>query len=78
MTSTISETMKAAVLDRPGELSIRDVPVPKPGPEEVLVRVKACGICGTDMKLYHGDYAAKYPVILGHEFSGEVAAADIL
>ena len=66
--------MKAAVLEKVGELILRDVPVPQPGPEEVLIRVKACGICGTDIKLYHGDYEAKCPVILGHEFSGEVAA----
>lgn len=64
--------MKAAVLEKVGHLKIKDVPVPKPKDNEVLIRVKVCGICGTDIKLYHGDYTARVPVILGHEFSGEI------
>ena len=73
MTSTRSETMKAAVLEKSGQLSLCDCPVPSPGKRGVLVRVKACGLCSTDLKLYHREYKAKTPVILGHEFAGEVA-----
>ena len=64
--------MKAAVLEEVKKLIIRDVPEPEPGPSQVLVKVAACGICGTDIKLYEGKYSANVPVILGHEYSGEV------
>ena len=64
--------MKAAVLEEVGKLRLKDVPVPQPKNNEVLIRVRVCGICGTDIKLYKGDYTANVPVILGHEFSGEI------
>ncbi|MFH0965174.1 MAG: zinc-dependent alcohol dehydrogenase family protein [Planctomycetota bacterium] len=66
--------MKAAVLEAVGKLAVKEVPTPKPKADELLVKVAACGVCGTDVKLFHGDYQAQYPVILGHEFAGEVAA----
>jgi len=66
--------MKAAVLYRPYELGIDDVPVPEVGPGQVLIRVSVCGLCGTDVNLYTGTYTARRPVIIGHEFAGEVAA----
>ncbi len=66
--------MKAAVLrelNRP--LVIEDVPIPEPGYGEVLVRTKACGICGTDLHIIEGSgYKPKLPHILGHEPSGVV------
>ena len=74
MTSTRFETMKAAVLEKPGRLRLRDCPVPTPGKGEVLIHVKVCGLCSTDLKLLHGDYKTKTPVILGHEFAGKVVA----
>ncbi|GAB4408903.1 MAG: zinc-binding dehydrogenase [Anaerolineales bacterium] len=57
-----------------GAVEIRDVPVPTWGPDECLVKVKYCGICGTELHLYHGqlDLLANPPVILGHEWCGEV------
>ncbi len=64
--------MKAAVLYKPGDVKIEDRAIPKPEAEEVLIRVKACGVCGTDNALYKGEYPANYPVIIGHEFSGEI------
>lgn len=68
--------MKAAVLTRPEEFSIEiNYPLPKPGPEEILVQVKACGVCGTDSHIYKGDYRVQFPVIPGHEFSGIVVEA---
>ncbi len=55
-----------------GNLELREVPVPKPGPHEVLVEVKAAGICGTDLHVKHDTFPYWPPVILGHEFSGQV------
>ena len=66
--------MKAAALTQFGKpLSIIDAPTPHPGDDEVLIRVRACGIDGTDLKLCKGSgYAPKLPFIMGHEFTGEV------
>lgn len=65
--------MKAAVLEAIEKIKVKEVPIPRPKDSEVLIRVKVCGLCGTDAKLYKGDYTANVPVILGHEFSGEIA-----
>ena len=62
------------------KLEIRDVPVPKIAPDQVLVRVRACGVCGSDMHFYETDAQGyvlypgltRFPAVLGHEFSGEV------
>lgn len=58
-----------------GNMEIREAAVPKPAAGEVLIRVKACGICGSDLHIYNWDtqVAMKPPVITGHEFSGEIA-----
>jgi len=64
--------MRAAVLEAPGQLVVKEVPDPKPGPNELVVEVKACGVCGTDVSLFTGKYTANYPVIPGHELAGEV------
>ena len=67
--------MKAAVYLGPGHLEIRDVPIPPVGENEVLIKVAYCGICGTDVHIYHGDGGAANvnpPLIIGHEFSGIV------
>ena len=69
--------MKAAVFYQATDLRILDVPKPTPKAGEVLLKVKACGICGTDVHIYHGDEgAAATPAgtVLGHEFSGIVEA----
>ncbi|MHB9022724.1 MAG: zinc-dependent alcohol dehydrogenase [Armatimonadota bacterium] len=55
-----------------GFLALLDVEQPKPGPGEVLIEVKACGICGTDVHVLHDQFPYWPPVVLGHEFSGEV------
>ena len=65
--------MKAAVFYGKGNLQIVDLPRPVAGEGEVLVKVLACGVCGTDVHIYHGDEgAAKTPAgtVLGHEFAG--------
>ncbi len=64
--------MKAVVFDSPGEVRVTEVPDPVVGPEDVLIAVKAAGVCGTDVHIYEGDFIATYPLIPGHEFAGEV------
>ena len=67
-------TMRAAYLVEPGRFELRDVPIPALGRDAVLVRVSRTGICGTDIHMFHGHYAAdKLPLIPGHEFTGTVA-----
>ena len=68
--------MKAARFYQVGQpLVLEEVPRPQPGPEEVLIRVKSCGICGSDIHIvYEGVTPTAFqPIILGHEFSGENA-----
>ena len=70
--------MKAAVFLGPGQpLSLQELPTPQPGPQQILVKVAACGVCHTDLHyLDHGvPTFKKPPLILGHEISGIVAAA---
>lgn len=65
--------MKAAVFYGKGDLRVENIEKPKPNAGEVLLRVKACGICGTDIHIFNGDEgAAKTPpkTVLGHEFAG--------
>ena len=73
----MSSTMRAAVVhafDRP--LTIDEVPVPRPGPGEILVRIEASGVCHTDLHAARGDWPVKpnLPFIPGHEGVGLVAA----
>lgn len=71
------QTMKAAVVKAFGKpLVIEDVPVPVPGPGELLVKLKACGVCHTDLHAASGDWPVKPvpPFIPGHEAAGVVAA----
>lgn len=64
--------MKAFVVDGPRHASVQEVAYPTPGPGEVTVAVMRCGICGTDMHIYEGDFISHYPLIPGHEFAGLV------
>jgi len=68
--------MRAVFLEAPGKLREAQVPVPRPGPGEVLVAVKAAGVCGSDLHYYeHGRLATQVvtePLVLGHEFAGEL------
>ena len=69
--------MRAAVFYGKHDIRIEELPVPVPDADEVLIRVKACGICGTDVHIFNGDEgAAQTPpgTVLGHEFSGVVEA----
>ena len=69
--------MRAVVVERPGAAELQRVPRPEPGPGEVLVRVAAAGICGSDVELLEGrrpPHFVRYPIIPGHEWAGTVEA----
>lgn len=69
--------MKVVHIEKPGQIAIveKDIPVPKPG--EALLKIKYCGICGSDLATYTGNQPfATYPRILGHEFSAEIVDVE--
>lgn len=75
--------MKAAVFYKPHDIRIETVPDPTPGPDEAVIRVRACGFCGSDVEYFYGrspvgTATGEGPLILGHEFAGEVAAVGAL
>lgn len=72
------DKMKAQVFYEPLNMKLEECEIPKPADDQVLVKVKACGVCGSDIAYYYGDSPletpdGKGPLILGHEFSAEVA-----
>ncbi|MGH8871381.1 MAG: zinc-dependent alcohol dehydrogenase [Acidimicrobiia bacterium] len=72
-------TMRAAVLRGWNDLAVEEVATPEPAPGEVLLRVRSCGLCGTDLKMVQGAFETRgwppsLPFVIGHEWSGEVAA----
>src|SRR5690349_12201257 len=70
------DTMDVIVCVEPGNLALERRPVPQPGPDEVLVRVRRVGVCGTDMHIFRGVQPyLSYPRVMGHELSGEVVTA---
>lgn len=71
--------LRAALLYGPNDIRIEDVPKYDVGRDEVLVRVKACGVCQADIRLYLGiksSWAPSYPVIIGHEVAGVIEDVD--
>ena len=67
--------MRAVVWEEPGKLAVSEVPDPTPGHGELIVRVGACGICGTDVHIADGEFPpTPYPIVPGHEFAGQVVA----
>jgi L-iditol 2-dehydrogenase len=56
----------------PGNLELREVPLPQIEPGEALIRVRACGICGSDLKIQDDQHPNTPPVVIGHEFAGEI------
>jgi 2-desacetyl-2-hydroxyethyl bacteriochlorophyllide A dehydrogenase len=72
----MANKMKAAVFEAVKVIKVKEVPIPEIGDDDVLIKVKNTGICGTDWSIYNGWYSAdKLPMIPGHEFSGLIAKA---
>nr|WP_276353858.1 NAD(P)-dependent alcohol dehydrogenase [Cohnella sp. YIM B05605] len=78
MTTNLPHTMKAAVMHRTREIQLEELPVPGIRSNEVLIKVVAVGVCGSDLHYYAhgriGKYVVDKPFILGHECSGDIAA----
>jgi alcohol dehydrogenase, propanol-preferring len=70
----LPSSMRAMVLDAPKTpLQLRELPVPEPGPGQILVRVRACGVCRTDLHIVDDELRdPKLPLVIGHEIAGEV------
>jgi 2-desacetyl-2-hydroxyethyl bacteriochlorophyllide A dehydrogenase len=69
--------MRALLLTAPGEATLTELEKPAIGPEDVLIRSRAVGICGSDVELYQGTRPAgfyRYPIVPGHEWAGEIVA----
>ena len=68
--------MRALVIPEPGRFSLETLPDPSAGPGELVIAPDACGICGTDLHILAGEVPfTSYPIVPGHEFSGEVVEA---
>jgi L-iditol 2-dehydrogenase len=61
-------------MEKVGILNVVDLPDPKPKDKELLIRVHSCGICGSDVLIYRGNWIIPFPRVIGHEFSGEVVS----
>ena len=69
----MKEMMIQQVMTQPKNIIFREIAVPEPGPDQVLVKIKKIGICGSDIHVYHGTHPyTSYPVTQGHEVSGEI------
>src|SRR5690606_18315925 len=66
--------MQAARLVAIGDIKVMDIAKPEPGDTDLLVRVEACGLCGSDRHMFKGEFPTALPVTLGHEFAGLVEA----
>ena len=68
--------MRAMVLEKPGKpLTLQHLTVPPPGPSQVLIQVRACGVCRTDLHIFDNELSEPaLPLVLGHEIVGRVAA----
>jgi 2-desacetyl-2-hydroxyethyl bacteriochlorophyllide A dehydrogenase len=67
--------VKAVVIEKPNSMSVSKIEDPTPQAGEAVIKVEACGICGTDIHVLRGEFApTRYPIVPGHEFCGEVVA----
>src|SRR6187551_867570 len=73
-TTSAVTTMRAAVFHGPGDIRVEDVPRPRPGPGEALIRVTMTTICGTDVHILKGEYPVRDGLIVGHEPVGVIEA----
>ncbi|HEX7265608.1 MAG TPA: alcohol dehydrogenase catalytic domain-containing protein, partial [Candidatus Dormibacteraeota bacterium] len=67
--------MKAVVIEEPNRMAVSRIEDPTPAAGEAVIKVEACGICGTDIHVLRGEFApTHYPIVPGHEFCGDVVA----
>jgi D-arabinitol dehydrogenase (NADP+) len=71
---SLPKTMKALRYDKPRSYAVIETDLPTVRDNDVLIKVKACGVCGTDLHIHEGEFIAKFPLIPGHETVGVVAA----
>ena len=65
--------MRAAVIKEFNKpWGVQEMPDPRPGPGQVVIRVRASGMCGTDLHVHHGVFPLKPPVVAGHEPTGDI------
>jgi threonine dehydrogenase-like Zn-dependent dehydrogenase len=74
VTTPLPDTMAVAVYQSPGILAVEERPVPRPGPDQLVVRVHSCGICGSDIHQLRDGWGLKAGTVAGHEWSGTIAA----
>lgn len=74
-------TMKAAIMDKPLSIAVKEMEIPVPKENEALIKVYCIGICGSDVHYYEhgkiGRYVVKEPIVLGHELAGEVVEVGV-
>ena len=71
----MKDTMIQQLMTEPKHITFREVPVPEPGPDQVLVKIKRIGVCGSDIHVWHGTHPyTSYPVTQGHEVSGQIVS----
>ena len=74
----MKNTMMQQIMTAPEEIAYREIFIPEPGPDQVLVNIKRIGICGSDIHVYHGTHPdTQYPVTQGHEVSGVVVKTGV-
>ena len=74
----MKQTMLAAIFRGPHEFEVTHIPLPEVGPDDVVLRVLVCGICGSDLHSYRSTQLNSPGQIMGHEFVGEVVAVGPL
>ena len=62
--------MKAYIIENTAKAAVKDIQMPEPEENEVLIKVMAAGLCATDGHIYKGEYYSQFPLVPGHEFSG--------
>ncbi len=73
--ASLPKTYKAAVLEKPNsQFVLKDLELKKPGPKQVLVKVLACGVCGSDSGVQVGHMPNPWPIVPGHELVGDIVA----
>jgi threonine dehydrogenase-like Zn-dependent dehydrogenase len=74
VTGQLPDVMAAAVYRSPGVIAVEERPLPPPGPDQLVVKVSSCGICGSDIHQLRDGWGFKPGAVAGHEWTGTIAA----